>query len=472
MPPPYPSFGIIGAGFSGSLLAVHLLRRLPCRIHLIERRPAFGQGLAYSTSDPGHLLNVRTSRMSAFEDDPDHFRRWLSRCDPEDGDPKAFVPRAVYGQYLQGILKEQLRRKRGYLSLNLIPDEAVGLTFGPSSASIALAGGRSLNVDAVVLAVGNFPPEASGALAGLRTSARYVADSWNRPRLDAIPPSESILVIGTGLSMIDCVLCLSRRGHQGPVLALSRHGLLPLRHADVGEPLPWTEDIAPPVRLSHLLRQVRRRAAESDWHALLDGMRPYLQQWWGCMSSEERRRFLRHLRPWWGVHRHRLAPQVDDWLAGMRDEGRLSIAAGQIVAAEERADGIEVVYRPRGGEQTRSVTVGTVINCSGPATDVARVSQPLLKTLLNDGLVRPDELRLGFDVAEDLRLLAADGRPNQRLFALGPVTRGRFWEVTAVPDIRRQAEELAAHLAACGFGAAGGATAVPPIFTSIASTAS
>lgn len=468
MPPAYPSFGIIGAGFSGSLLAVHLLRRLSCRIHLIERGPAFGQGLAYSTGDPGHLLNVRTSRMSAFEDDPDHFRRWLSRADQKDGDPKAFVPRAVYGQYLQSILKEQLRRKRGYLSLNLIPDEAVGLTFDSSSATIFLAGGRALTVDAVVLAVGNFPPEEPDPLAGLKTSSRYVADPWNRQRLDAISPSDPVLVIGTGLSMVDCVLCLFRRGHQGPVLALSRHGLLPLRHEDVPVALPWTEEISSPIQLSRLLHEIRRKAGQGEWHALLDGMRPHLQTWWECMSADERRRFLRHLRPWWGVHRHRLAPQVDDWLSRERAEGRLAIAAGRIVSAQEKAGFIEVAYRPRGGEELRSVTVGTVINCCGPITDIARVRQPLLKTLLDGGLVRPDPLRLGLDVTEDLRLFSAQGRPNPRLFALGPVTRGRFWEVTAVPDIRRQAEELAAHLVTCGFGPAEEKRPLPPLSPSVA----
>lgn len=446
MPLPHPTFGIIGAGFSGTLLAVQLLKRLSCRIHLIERRQSFGKGLAYSTVDPGHLLNVRTARMSAFEDDPSHFLRWQAHRGGDD--PHAFVQRSAYGLYLQDILKEQLRRRKGYLSLNLLPEEAVGLVCEDAKGvAISLAGGRTVKADAAILAVGNFPPAAPTALERVTGSPRYVADPWNRERFDAISPDEPVLVIGTGLSMVDCVACLLGRGHRGAVLALSRHGLLSRRHEDVAVAEPWGDDIVPPVPLSRLLGRIRQRSDGGDWRALLDGLRPHLQEWWGAMPEGDRRRFLRHLRPWWDVHRHRLAPQVADWLDETLQAGQLSIAAGRIIGAEATARGIEVGYELRGGMGRRSFLAGHAINCSGPATDISRLADPLLRGLLDAGTVRPDPLRLGLDVTDELRLVGADGRPNPRLFAMGPLTRGRFWEVTAVPDIRCQAAELAERLA-------------------------
>jgi uncharacterized NAD(P)/FAD-binding protein YdhS len=428
---------------------------MPCQVHLIERRSAFGKGLAYSTGNPDLLLNVRTGRMSAFEDDPEHFLRWLSeQGDTGAADPAAFVSRVLYGRYIRAILDEQLCRKKENISLNLLSGEAERLAFDEEQATIALAGGQSLNVDAVILAVGNFPPDSPDALEGLRGSARYIADPWNEPLLDAISPQAPVLVIGTGLTMVDFVLSLFGRGHRGPILAISRRGLLPHWHDAVSAPAPW-HDLSRPVGLSQLLRQTRKKVERDDWRAVIDGMRPHLPHWWQEMSVIERRRFLRHLRPWWDIHRHRLAPQVGEQLDLALETGRLRVAAGQIVAVEAAVDGLRVVYRSRGGEERCRVEVGYIVNCSGPASDFSRISQPLIRNLLDDGMVRPDPLQLGLDVDDDLRLLGRRGQPNSRLFALGPVTKGHFWEATAVPEIRRQAEWLAKQMTERVLGEAG-----------------
>lgn len=452
----HPMFGVIGAGFSGSLLTVHLLRSLPDRgrVHLIERRPGFGRGLAYSTGNPSHLLNVRASRMSAFDDDPDHFLRWLDRrADCPDAHPQSFVPRAVYGDYVQGLLGEQLWGDSINHGLYLFPDEAVGLERMPHGVKILMACGRTLTVDKVVLAVGNFPPEAPRAVQGLASCPHYLADPWDDEALAAIAPEMPVLVIGSGLTMVDFVLSMLERGHRGPITALSRHGLLPHRHADGPAPQEWRA-LTPPLRLSALLQAVRQRAEQQDWRAVVDGMRPHLPDWWRGMSHSERRRFLRHLRPWWDIHRHRMAPEVADRLEDVLRRGQLTVLAGQIVEVRERADGVDVTYRPRGTDARCGVPAGRIINCSGPCSDYSRVTQPLLRRLLTDGVVRPDPLRLGLEVDGELRLVDRQGCPNDWLYALGPVTRGSYWETTAVPEIRRQAKWLAERLISEPLGAA------------------
>ena len=442
-----PSIGIIGAGFSGSLLAVHLLRRLPPggRVYLIERNREFGSGLAYSTANASHLLNVRAERMSAFEQDPGHFLRWLADQGSEPG--SSFVPRGQYGRYIQSLLSDQLSTEGGNRNLFLFPDEATDLDLGADGVTIRMSGGRPVEVDRVVLAVGNFPPQTPPGAEALAASPRYLPNPWDPTALVGIDRDAKLLVVGTGLTMVDFVLTLFDRGHRGPIVALSRRGLLPHRHAAGPPAWPWPDaDSSPP--LSRRLRQVRIAASERDWRAVFDGLRPHTPAWWGALSLPERKRFLRHLRPWWDVHRHRMAPPVADRIDLALSSGALTLAAGKFVAIDRREDGLVIDYRPRGREGWRRVAVDYVVNCSGPDSDYGRIEQKMVRALLDRGAVVPDILGLGLEVDADLRLLDRQGRPQPRLYGIGPVTRSRFWECTAVPEIRRQTEELAERLGA------------------------
>jgi uncharacterized NAD(P)/FAD-binding protein YdhS len=448
------SIAVIGGGFSGSLLAIHLLRRLPpdCRVHLIERRSGFGTGMAYSTGNPNHLLNVPAGRMSAFHDAPDDFVRWLAKQEdvaPDQARPDAFVSRGLFGRYVQSLLAQQLGPAAQNRNLYLFPDEAVGLTQTPAGITIATASGRPLSVDAAVLAVGNFPPESPPIAPDIYESKRYIADPWDDAALSAIPPGSHVLVIGSGLTMVDLVITLRDKGHEGPITALSRRGLLPHRHV---APLPVKQPYADPSRMSGLLREIREAIARDtaeygDWRSTIDGLRPHLQRWWLQLPDAEKRRFLRHLRPWWDIHRHRLAPPVAARIDALIESGLLAVVGGYIQSMTMANNLIEVTYKPRGKAETQVLRVGHIVNCSGPASDYSRIRHPLIRGLLDAGAIRPDPYKLGLDVDESLHVIDAEGRANGRLYAVGPITRGRYWEVTAVPEIRRQTEELAAQMA-------------------------
>jgi len=450
-----PSFAIIGAGFSGSLLAVHLLRRLPpyCRVHLIERGPGFGCGLAYSTSSASHLLNVRAGRMSAFEDQPDHFLAWLVRQPEGEGaHANSFVRRSLYGRYMQSLLGAALWGTDRPTGLTLVPDEAVALSSAGPGLSIELASGRILRVGTAVLAVGNFPPEVPRDAEMLRQCPRFIGDPWDEGALRRIRGQDPLLLIGTGLTMADVLMGLTDHGHQGPVIALSRRGLLPHVQGDGLPALPWGEQPLP-FHLSALLAETRQRVRRSgaggdNWQAVLDGMRPQVQAWWDGMDRDQRRRFLRHLRPWWEIHRHRLPPQMGERLTAFRAQGRLQVLAGRIADVAWTSDHVTLSYRQRGGDALTTLQASYLVNCSGPSSDFRQTRHPLLRHLLQAGQVRPDGLRLGLDVDPSLRLLDTTGRPHDRLFAVGPLTRGRFWDITAVPEIRRQTQALAERLAA------------------------
>jgi uncharacterized NAD(P)/FAD-binding protein YdhS len=431
---------IVGGGFSGTLLAVNLLRHDGPRATLIERRAHTARGVAYAAAHPDHLLNVRAENMSALPDDPEHFVRWLEAHRPGVG---GFVPRLVYGDYLDALLTETIAAAPG--RLEVVQAEVTDVAIGTSGATLALADGSRIVADSAVLAPGNLPPHTP---AGIDPSAlpdgSYVTDPWHGDILSGLAPDDTLLVLGTGLTMVDVALLLDARGFNGRIVALSRHGLVPRAHAR-GVPATKRNERPPPIA-SALIAALRERASEVDWRAAVDELRPYTQGLWRAMDLAERARFLRHLRPWWDVHRHRLAPSVANRIEAMRAGGRLTILAGKVTEAEADGDRVRLSYRPRHAEIEETLTVRRIVNGTGPQGDLTATHEPLLVNLRERGLLRPDPLRIGIDVDQDARAVAADGSASDRLTVIGPPTRGAFWEIVAVPDIRRQVWSVARRL--------------------------
>lgn len=432
---------IIGAGFSGTLQAINLLRHDGPRATLIERGPAAGKGLAYGAAHPSHVLNVRAGNMSALPDDPGHFVRWLEARGI--GDAATFVPRVTYGEYLS----EQLAAACAAAPdrLEVIAGDVVDLRHD-GRATAVLADGRRIEAHAAVLAVGNLPPHHPPGLdPAALPGDRYFGDPWDPALPAGLADDDTVLIIGTGLTMVDVALLLEASGFGGRIVAMSRRGLLPREHEPAGP--GWARiDERPKLTASALLASVRARGATIGWRNAVDELRPFTQSMWANASRAERGRFIRHLRPWWDVHRHRLAPEVFARLKAMQASGRLVAIAGKpgVFAADE--DGATVTWRPRGSDRSETLKVRRIVNATGPQGDLTRTEEPLLRKLLDRGLIRPDTARLGIDVDGTAAAIGADGRPSEWLHALGPMTRGAFWEIVAVPDIRTQTWSLARRL--------------------------
>ncbi|MHA6723718.1 FAD/NAD(P)-binding protein [Sphingomonas sp. RS2018] len=433
---------IVGAGFSGSLQAINLLRHDGPRATLIERGPVAGKGLAYGAAHPDHLLNVRAANMSALPDDPGHFVRWLKSRGHGDA-AGAFIPRLTYGEYL----REQVQAARAAAPhrLEIVTGDVTDLTGGPGAVA-TMADGRTIAADAAVLAVGNLPPHTPpGLVPDSLPADRYFGDPWMPGVADGLSDDDTVLIIGTGLTMVDVALMLDARGFRGRIVALSRRGLLPRPHAGHGD--PWKRiDERPKLTPAGLVRAVRDRGDALGWRNAVDELRPFTQDMWANAGEEERARFLRHLRPWWDVHRHRLAPQVHARLTAMLDDGRLSVVAGKSIGFEPTEGGIALRWRPRGQDSVETMTGSRIVNAIGPQGDLTRTREPLLRTLYDRGAIRPDAAHLGIDVDADAATIDAEGRTSDWLYALGPMTRGAFWEIVAVPDIRVQTWTLARRL--------------------------
>lgn len=427
---------IIGGGYSGAMLAARLAEG-GIASTLINRSQAFGLGVAYSTPFDGHLLNVRSNRMTAVEGRPDDFVNWLTEHHPAYAAAEGFAPRRLYGLYVQDRLASMDAAHPGLIS------RIVGEATTIDGTSVRLADGRIVEGDAVVLATGNPTPKAasSGELEG-----RVIGDPWAPGALDRIGPEDDVIVVGTGLTMVDMVLWLEARGWRGTARTLSRRGLTPRGH----EALP-DAPVRPTATLlsampSQRLREARRLSGDANWRGVMEGLRPITAELWQGADASTRARLVRHLRPWWDVHRHRIADSIAAALAALQTVGRMTVTAGRVSRIEQDADGVSLNFKPRSGPAQPPLKARWLIDCTGPGHDPAK--DPLTGPLLTSGRARLDELRLGLDLDAKGRVLGADGTPDDRLLVLGPPARAAFWETIAVPDIRKRIEDMAKTLGA------------------------
>ena len=436
---------IVGGGASGVLLACHFLRNLSenVQVTLIEKNPAIGRGIAYGTADPAHLLNVRAANMSAFADDPDHFWRWLqaNNLAVTDSDRFCFVSRQIYGRYIESLLQGFFGKNR---QLRIVQGECVAVAPTPSGATARLRDGSSISAEVVVLATGNETCQT-------HVSNNLYADPWEAPT--RIPQDGHVLILGTGLTMVDYVQSLLHAGHKGPITAISRRGLLPKPHRPV-VPFPVDRtDVPFGCEIAELISWFRKltRVAEQqggDWRSVVDGIRPFTQELWQSLTIPARRRFLRHARTWWDVHRHRMAPEVGEFITSAMSSGQLKMTAGKIQSVERNEYGALVMFKRRGCSTAETIEVDRIVECTGINSIPHSTKNPVLRGLLDNGLARIDSIGISLDTTNNCALIDASGEPSNQIFAIGPLTRAAFWEIVAVPDIRTQCHQLTEYICA------------------------
>ncbi|TPI12169.1 FAD/NAD(P)-binding protein [Mesorhizobium sp. B4-1-1] len=435
---------IVGGGASGVVLAAHLLKspNPDLRVTLIEKRPHFGQGMAYSTLLSAHVLNVNASGMSGYADDPTHFARWVLErglARPDQG--PFYAPRSLYARYLQELLDGLVERERDTRRLRLIREESLSIAPTHAGVEVALANGTSVVAHLAVLATGH--DEQPGAFQGHAVRMGTEADTM-------LDPQAQVLLLGTGLSMVDAFLSLEQRGHRGAIVAVSRRGLLPSPHRK-GNPIKLDiADIPLGTELSYFVGWFRNLIRETqkaggDWRDVVDGLRPFNQTIWQNWPSSAKRRFVEHTKAWWDIHRHRMAPEVYARVTGAVRSGRIRLVAGRVVNVEANG-GFAVKIQPRGRQDVETLDVARIYDCMGIARDISRTSNGVVRSLVERGLARPDPLRLGLDVTAKCELIAADGTVSSKLLAVGPLTRGTFFEIDAIPDIRVQCAKLSKQL--------------------------
>jgi uncharacterized NAD(P)/FAD-binding protein YdhS len=435
------TIAIIGGGVSGTLTAFHLMRQgTLARVILIDQRPGFGLGLAYSTPSLRHLLNVPAGKISALPDQPDHFLNWLRKNHDPAATEKTFAPRAVFGRYIQSLLASA-----GPIVQEIATVHDVRLD--DDGAVLALDNGCKLRADLVVLATGNFDPAPlPGITKAASDSGLYRHNAWAAETYEGLHPDAPVALIGTGLTGVDVVLRLRELGHRGRIIAVSRHGIFPNRHDDY-TPLSSTaitSDI--PATCVAYLRALRAAIhGGAEWRAAIDSLRETTNELWLRLPIEEKKRFRRHLQRRWDVVRHRMAPPIADIIESELRNGTLEIREGHLKTVAASPAGAYITVRAHDGSE--SFYADRVINCTGPSMNYRRVPSTLLQNLFKRGLAASGPLGTGFHCSEDGAVIGAGGDASEIIFNLGPGRLGDLLESIAVPEIRQQAVELASTLA-------------------------
>jgi len=446
-----PHVIVIGGGASGVLAATQLLLR-GAEVTLLQPSDELGRGMAYSTRCPLHLLNVPAGNMSALPDDKEHFLRWLEQISPGEYGACSFAPRSLYGEYIRSVLDAALLRGCG--KFRHASTRAVGARVERGNIAVVTQGRSSVSHgDALILATGNAAPAGwPGLSQEVRSSGRFFNIAWMEGAFETSDRQAPVLLLGSGLTAVDGLLALRHGGHRGKVYMVSRRGLLPQTHV---LPVYGCVRPAPCAGLRGLLDHMRMTASRTasfpaDWREAVDSIRPETNRRWQALSCVEQRRFLRHLRPFWDTHRHRMAPQIGTAVDASLRDGSLEVLAGRAHGfrlLQDGRNGVEVSIATRGGTETKALRVERAINCTGPDTDLSRSTNPVLRNLVEQGWLQPDPHRMGALADARGALVPARGGWRPPLYALGPLRMGPLLESIAIPEIRVQARNLADLLA-------------------------
>jgi uncharacterized NAD(P)/FAD-binding protein YdhS len=454
-----PEIAIVGAGFCGLMTAYHLVKEAssPLSIHIINPSDTFGRGAAYSTHSLRHLLNVPAAKMSALHDDPHHFLNWIHQLPQYNAVNKellgkTFLPRKLYGDYFNHLWAEALKSKRADTSVSIIHDIVTDIEKKDYGYQLQLKAHDPIAADYVVLATGHETP--SNPPIGNEAyyqSKSYIQNPWHTDVAAHIKPGQNVLIIGNGLTTVDTIISIMDSGFKGQIHTLSPSGfaILPHRHNHL-EYREFVNELNKPYSLSDIHTKFMKhytllREVGISVEPIADSLRPISHQIWKALSEEEKKTFLNEIRTPWGKVRHRLAPQIYDYLQNLRLKGNLVVHAAKLIDIQEGTDDITVQYLPINGH-IEILHAGVVINCTGPLMDIARSENPLLLSLMAKGLIKPDSLRIGMDVTDSWTLIDANGKENSGLYTLGGNLRGLLWETIAIPELKVQTAELAKRI--------------------------
>lgn len=443
---------IIGAGFSGAVTAIEFLKRASEGMHLtiINRSGKMARGLAYGTNSPHHLLNVPAGNMSALVDQPDSFLAFCQKIDPETHSG-SFVSRKLYGAYLSETLSQSEAQSTAKCSR--ITGEVLSIQADGTGAVIEVSTGERILADHVVLAFGNFSPARPSGLQQLDNCSAYTADPWSPLAQLSSDQAPRVLLVGSGLTALDTLISLRQSHPAAKVTMVSRRGLLPTAHRDripasVFSTTICTDLLASVPSVSSYMKLVRQEVARSPehWREVVAALRPITSELWGRLSLDERRRFLRHVQPHWDVYRHRVAPQTYRIYQEALATSAISSIAGRILSVAAEGPCVSVHIKTRGVDNVVEYRFDQIINCTGPCTDIEKITDPFISYLLNEAMICADALNLGIKVGKDYSVEDPTGKSTQWLSYVGPMLKAQLWEATAVPELRQHARALAIEL--------------------------
>lgn len=448
---------IVGTGFSGTMLLYHLVKeaKMPFSIILFEKEKIPFQGIAYGTTTPLHLLNVKASQMSALEKEPAHFYNWVLEHESEwrlldpalstlKVSPEDYLPRMIYGAYLKWFSKQAFQlAKEKEIKINLLQKEAISLLLCQKGQCELYYQGGMVSVDKVLLAVGFSQSQNVFSI----QNPRLIKNVWNSKdffsNLSVLPATTTLAIVGSGLTMLDLVASLCMHGFKGRIIAFSRDGKMPEQHIALPKEPPNFFHPPSPTALA-LLKAIRLAIAQAhvkgyDWRVVIDSMRSSTIPFWKQLPTAEKKKLL-PLLSLWNRHRHRMPPSYMKPIKQLKDENRFELQAGAIEKIEEKNGRLSLTIGNKKSFAPESLEVDYVLNCAGPENNILKNGNPLVRNLLQTELVTPDPIKMGLALSENEAL---KGKALGKLFAVGSLLLGEKLETTAVPELRKDAEKIA-----------------------------
>ena len=446
---------IVGGGFCGVMSLINIINKTDkmADITLINKGYPLARGVAYKTYSDLHLLNVETKNMSAFHDQSDHFLQWcLNQKDIHIGKeelPFTFLPRNVYGRYLDEIFEEKIKNLPENISLEIIDDEVTDIDKYNQQFIVRTSSGKNIPADKILLATGNSEP-CSPILTNpaFLKSKNYFSNPWSEKAILGLQDHQTTLIIGTGLTMVDVIIGLRENDFNGKIIALSPHGYNILPHREMPPQRYILDELSPPYNLENLFRLFYKHIRESRKRGLsgetvVDAIRAKTQEIWQLLTLDDKKKFMTHLRHLWGVARHRLPANVHQQIQQLIKEEKLEVIAGRIRKIAECENGIEIKIRKRKDQSELILKVARIINCTGPETDIRKQKSSLFDALLKKGIARPDVMNLGIDATADGQVIDENNIISNQIFAIGSLLKGKLWESTAIHELRIQAYRVA-----------------------------
>lgn len=441
---------IIGGGLSGTLVAYYMLLadQHEQNVLLFEREPLqLARGIAYRDSNENHLLNVPAAAMNLCQLTPGDFYHWLQKNNQTGYSPTDFAPRNLFGSYLKELFERQLAKAKK-VNVKVIADEVIDIHKTDGGLQILSRSGQSFHVAKAVLANGILPPADPFALAPqVLRSGHYQSNPWNFRYLNQLKANQHVTLIGSGLTMLDHAVELLNDKGNFSVTAFSRRGLLPLPHAPY-EPYHFPDYTIVPVQdIGLLLKSIRayyhrHKAQGLDWRDLIDRIRSQAPQLWQALSEVSKKRFIRHLKPYWEIHRHRAPQRALNVIERAVKEGRFQLFKGSIRSAEFKRS--QLIIQLGGARGPVTLTTDYLLNSSGLQQDISLTSDTLLKNLLERKYMIPDQTGLGVETDQSGALSCLSGEKN--IFTLGALRRASVFECTAAKEISEQAFLLSEQL--------------------------
>jgi uncharacterized NAD(P)/FAD-binding protein YdhS len=453
---------IIGCGFSGTMTAVHLIKNAtqPFELILIGDHESFNTGIAYNPSSKRQLLNVIASRMSAFQDRPDHFLDWAAALEEYSGVSRdtlanSYLPRYLYGEYLRTIWRQTVQSPEAQkVQITVRAARVLDMAFSGDEIVLVLSDEAKVTAQYCVIATGNqLPRDPAIPNMSFFRDPHYFRDPWDGKAVRNPDPSAPVLVLGNGLTMADTVIGLVENGFTNEIHTISPHGFTILPNNDPG--ITYTAiagELHDRLSLSELVRLISKhiKLARQDGLSagpVIDAIRPYTLVLWRNLTIAEKKMFLSRMRSLWDAARHRMPISVYENIRKLSDEGKLHLHAGKLTGITQSGHHVSVNYFDRDSGMVRNLVVSAVINCTGPATEWRQQEGGFLDRCQSKGTLFQDELKLGIQ-ADPVTFEVYDGqnKPRGNVFAIGSLLKGVLWESTAVKELREQASIISRRL--------------------------